>query len=521
MRGFSNQRFWVYDVAIQNVLLNMYMKIFIQKLTLSLGILTVIFPSAVFAQAISPLQISGWIPYWRSEKGVESIMPHLENFTEVNPFMYTVKINGTLNSASPLSDPEWVRLKAKAKELNIRFVPAVMWANGDAMDEVFRDPEKRKAHISSIIREVFGNGADGIDIDYEGKYAKTRPYFSLFLKELKEAIGYNKWITCTVEARTPVDSRYSSTEAIPPGIEYANDFQALNQYCDSVRFMTYDQERIDLKLNAAKGDPYVPVSDVEWVEKAVRLAMQDINKNKIAIGVPTYGYEYDMFPSHLPAEASAQAGSGNGKMQYSKLWSFNLGYATSTAAKLGLAPVRDKAGELTLTFPASQSPEPPIPLPNATRVLVWSDAQAIKDKMDLAVKLGVQGIAIFKIDGGQDAALWDILPQYKYTADRAAEKAPKTANAETAPLPPSSQIIKLPTRDLKLGIISEDVRTLQKFLNNKGFLVAKTGTGSPGKETTRFGPATQAALVSFQKAKKIAPATGYFGPKTRAVMKGL
>ena len=51
------------------------------------------------------------------------------------------------------------------------------------------------AHISSIIKEVFGNGADGIDIDYEGKYARTRPYFSLFLKDLKEAIGYNKWIT--------------------------------------------------------------------------------------------------------------------------------------------------------------------------------------------------------------------------------------------------------------------------------------------------------------------------------------
>jgi len=475
---------------------------------LLLGLFAPVFASAQLATTNS-MQISGWIPYWRSERGVESILPHIENFTEVNPFMYTVKIDGTLNPASLLSNPEWVKLKAKAKELNIRFVPAVMWANADAMHTVFSDPEKRKAHISSIIREVFGNGADGIDIDYEAKYAKTRPYFSLFLKELKEAIGFNKWITCTVEARTPLDSRYSSPEAIPDGIEYANDFAALNQYCDSVRFMTYDQERIDLSLNDAKSHPYVPVSDIEWVEKAIRLAMEDIDKNKIAIGVPTYGYEWDMFP----------ALSGSGKTQYSKLWSFNPGYATGIATKLGLTPTRNNGGELMITFPASQAPEPPIPLPNATRVLVWSDAEAIKAKMDLAVKLGVQGIAIFKIDGGEDQGIWNILPNYKYTGNRAGEKSPQTANAETKPLPSSSQIYNIPTRNLEKGAVHEDVRTLQKILNNKGFVVAKSGPGSPGNETNIFGGLTQSALASFQKAHKITPALGYFGPKTRSILK--
>lgn len=488
-----------------------YMHVFYKKFIAWFILFGLLVPGLVFAQdsATNSLQISGWIPYWRSERGVESILPHMENFTEVNPFMYTVKIDGTLYPASSLSDPEWVKLKARAKELNIRFVPAVMWANADAMHTVFSDPEKRKAHISSIIREVFGHGADGIDIDYEAKYAKTRPYFSLFLKELKEAIGFNKWITCTVESRTPLDSRYSSPESIPQGIEYANDFTALNQYCDSVRFMTYDQERVDLKLNDTKGAPYVPVSDVEWVEKAIRLAMEDIDKKKIAIGIPTYGYEWDMFPSQ----------TGSGKMQYSKLWAFNPGYATGIASKLGLTPTRNSGGEFMITFPASQAPEPPIPLPNATRVLVWSDAEAIKAKMDLAVKLGVQGVAIFKIDGGEDQGIWNILPNYKYTGSRAGEKAASTANAETRPLPPSSQIYKAPTRNLEKGMIHEDVRMLQKILNSKGFIIAKSGPGSPGNETNIFGGLTQTALASFQKSKKITPSVGYFGPKTRAAIK--
>ncbi len=85
-------------------------------------------------------------------------------------------------------------------------------------------------------------------------------------------------------------------------------------------------------------------------------------------------------------------------MQYSQLWSFNPGYATGIVTKLGIAPVRDKAGELTLSFSASKSPAPPIPLPNATRVLSWSDAESIRQKAELAVKYDLRGIAIFKID---------------------------------------------------------------------------------------------------------------------------
>ena len=70
-------------------------------------------------------------------------------------------------------------------------------------------------------------------------------------------------------------------------------------------------------------------------------------------------------------------------------------------------------------------------------------------------------------------------------------------------------------KDLKLGDIDKDVKELQKYLNINGYLVAKVGVGSNGRETTIFGPATKIALIKFQKANKINPALGYFGALTR------
>jgi hypothetical protein len=76
--------------------------------------------------------------------------------------------------------------------------------------------------------------------------------------------------------------------------------------------------------------------------------------------------------------------------------------------------------------------------------------------------------------------------------------------------------IRVPfTRTLQVGSVGADVKALQVFLNTKGYRVATTGTGSPGKEGTTFGPATKAALIRYQIANSIKPASGILGPLTR------
>jgi uncharacterized repeat protein (TIGR02059 family) len=92
----------------------------------------------------------------------------------------------------------------------------------------------------------------------------------------------------------------------------------------------------------------------------------------------------------------------------------------------------------------------------------------------------------------------------------------------TTPTTPNTPSTYKFLKDIPFGTQrSEDVRQLQIFLNSHNSLIALTGAGSPGKETSYFGPATRTALIKFQKANGITPSVGYFGPKTRNFINSL
>jgi peptidoglycan hydrolase-like protein with peptidoglycan-binding domain len=97
---------------------------------------------------------------------------------------------------------------------------------------------------------------------------------------------------------------------------------------------------------------------------------------------------------------------------------------------------------------------------------------------------------------------------------------PSTGSANNAGNNAGGASGKVFTRSLATGNTGNDVKTLQKFLNTRGFTIAQTGPGSPGRETTVFGDATQYQLRQFQKANGI-PATGFFGPQTKAKIEAL
>ncbi len=354
-------------------------------------------------RVVNPLEISGWIPYWREATGTVDVIPHLQDFTAIMPFGYVVQNDGSLSDAfgfdatSSTSTANLLRVTTKAEK--VKLIPTVMWSNGAAEDAILKSGPRRRALETRIADLAKAQGFSGINIDFENKSASSRPYFSLFLKGLYARMG-QKWVYCSIEPRTPPSSAF---DVIPKTLDYANDYTAINRYCDRVQIMAYDQGAVDLRLNAAAdGQPYIPVADTAWVKKVMTYAAQTISKRKLIIGVATYGYEYDF---------SKLSQSG---YRYNLDWALNPGYATTLAGELGITPSRNSAGEMSFVYTPTTTPAiagaaaavaPPL------HIVWWSDAQAIADKITLARSLGIRGIAIFKLDGGEDPSLWSVLPR--------------------------------------------------------------------------------------------------------------
>lgn len=365
------------------------------------------------------LEVGGWIPYWQDTMGTASASRQLDKLDTIYPFAYEVTAVGLPVDKADLSERKWENLYEDAEDEGVDIIPTILWNDGAQIHRVLSNPTWRAVHIELIARIVVTDDVDGVNIDYESKLAETKDHYSLFLKELKERID-GKTLTCTVEARMPPENRYRD---VPSVIEYANDYEEIAKHCDVVEIMAYDQQRADLLLNDdRKGEPYIPVADVEWVESVVELALEDIPAEKIMLGVPTYGRKWtvtvapDWYKNYsgngainqpdaeeLADDNDATIGTNSaGEKSYTY---FN---PNSPYKILDILPVPDnttpgfEASAKALLFANLTKSEVPVEL-------VWySDAAAVEDKVELAEKYGLKGIVIFKIDGEEDQDIWDL-----------------------------------------------------------------------------------------------------------------
>lgn len=383
-----------------------------------------IFVTALFflwplAQAEAKMEVAGWIPWWSEEAGARSTMDNIDKLDTIYPFVFEVNLDGTLKNRVNFKDSHWDKLFRKAKSERVDIIPTVAWFDGDAIHAVLSNETTRKRHVTEIVKMVKKYRFAGVNIDYESKLGETIDYYSNFLEELKKELG-KKDLTCTIEARTPPDSRWRT---VPDEIKYANDYKAMNKHCDWVEIMAYDQQRADLKLNdKRKGVPYMPVADNEWVTKVLELALEDIDEDKIMLGVATYGRAWDVTVAP------------DWYRDYEKVATLNSPRILELSKKYNSKIGRSEGGEAVISYFPDDSPWKvlnQLSAPKGTpkgyeatakallvathakmeipvRFVTWSDSEAIEDKVNLAEKYDLRGVAIFKIDGEEDQGLWKL-----------------------------------------------------------------------------------------------------------------
>ena len=365
------------------------------------------------------LEVAGWIPWWQDTMGTESASRQIDKLDTIYPFVYEMSSIGIPVDRGDMTEEKWQDLFDDARENGVDVIPSILWTDGAEIHKVLSNSAWRALHVEIIARFVEAGDFDGINIDYESKLSDTKDYFSLFLKELNARLD-DKLLTCTVEARMPPENRWRD---VPANIQYANDYKEMAKHCDVIEVMAYDQQRADLLMNdERKGEPYIPVADVEWVEMVVELALEDIPAEKIMLGVPTYGRQWTL--SVAPEWYKEYKGVG----------ALNQPDAEELADDYDKEIGRNAAGEASYTFFPDSSPFKileVLPVPEGTRTgfeasakallfadmtgmtvpvnIVWfSDAEAVADKVELAKDLGLKGVALFKIDGEEDQKIWNL-----------------------------------------------------------------------------------------------------------------
>ncbi len=203
-----------------------------------------------------------------------SLEANLTRLDFVTPYWYHVTPSGDIKS---FSQPT---VTAMLKANGIKVLPLVQnESKWDDFTKTIETPDKRDAIVDKLVAVVETNGYDGIQIDFEGVNASDASKITDFMKRLHEQFKPRGWIVSqAVIARSSDASTYWGG---------AYDYRELAKYNDYISIMAYDYGY------AGRPDP-IAVAPIWWVEEVADYAVSRIPREKVILGIPLYGYDWNV-----------------------------------------------------------------------------------------------------------------------------------------------------------------------------------------------------------------------------------
>ena len=228
------------------------------------------------------LAVTAYVYTFVEEEILRRTLPYL---TYLAIFSYSIRSDGSLVTPEDAGMPVDSRLIALAREYGTRPMLVLTSLSGDGnfstetVSDVLGDEAATAALISNIVEAMDSKGYDAINSDFEYIAPSDRDLYANFISRLTEALHpLGKFVDISLAPKT---SREQS------GLLYeAMDYPELGAAADTSFLMTYE-------WGYTYSEPRA-VAPINLVAKVESYAASVIPRDKLLMGMPNYGYNWEI-----------------------------------------------------------------------------------------------------------------------------------------------------------------------------------------------------------------------------------
>lgn len=342
-------------------------------------------------------EIVGFLPYWLLNRAKQD---YADQITTLTYFGLSIGEDGNIvKLANPQEEePGWHALSSgklqpffdNAKKNNVSLSLLLFSGVPDAIEKLVANPTK---HAKNLVKDVspiltkYGFSDVNLDIEYTGIASpEARLHFSQFINTFKSNLA-------TTNPKTTITIDVATNDAIKPNLI---DTVVAGQVADHVVLMAYDYHFAGSYVSG----PIAPVSGAgitsEYdVISAVQKLQAKVPKDKILLGIPNYGYEWETLDPFARAATIPRTGVAASNKRAEDL--------LDRCATCSATPDID-ANEMQISYLD--------PISNTYHQIFYPTKESTAAKVHLAKTMQLGGIAVWAL-GYEGKTVMDPLAIYK------------------------------------------------------------------------------------------------------------
>jgi HAD superfamily hydrolase (TIGR01509 family) len=335
---------------------------------------------------IAAIELDAWAPYWTLNNSAPELASRIPQIREISPFWFRATGVTSIETDPNLNTALAAKFMEVARGSRAQVVPSVVDVlPAGQMAAILADPISRSRHVEALITFATTGGFDGLDIDYEqfafadgrASWETTRPVWVEFITELAAGL-HARDLVLTVSIPPVYDSERTAASGY-----WVYDHGAIAEVVDRIRIMVYD-------FSTSRAGPIAPF---DFVQRSINGTLSVVrDPSKVVLGIPAYGYNW---PISTVGECP---GAVEGRTTVTTRSIHDL-----LARRGGTPEYQPLTGEWSLVYDLEyrQGDQSCV----QTRQVIYVDGDGLADRIMMARKAGLGGVALWAL-GYEDDAVW-------------------------------------------------------------------------------------------------------------------